>query len=86
MLVAIVVILLVFLARSSGEPVAVGGDGWEMPGGNAAHTSYVPYSPTGTLQELWNTRLEGRPAGQIVLAGNRVYTSCDNGLIYCLKL
>ncbi len=83
-LAAIVVPLLLFWPSKASINIRVGD--WTMPGGGPAHTAYLAFAPSGSLDEKWNTRLEGKPVGPPAVAGDRVYLSCDNGLLYCLEL
>lgn len=92
-IIAVVVFLAVAVVASftlffwlPGEEVTTEESVWLMPGGNPAHTSYLPYAPGGVMHELWNTRLEGRPTGPAAVSGGRVYVSCSNGLLYSLEL
>ena len=89
--VALVVALAVVLAPlllfwPSAEEIVIGEDSWTMPGGGPQHLSYLPLAPQGPLRERWNTRLEGALAGPPAVAGERIYASCENGLLYSLDL
>lgn len=83
-LAAIVVLLL--LCWPSSSKMFIGEESWTMPGGNPAHTAYLPFAPRASLQEKWNTRLEGPLTGPPVVTGDRVYVCCGNGLLYSLDL
>lgn len=80
-----VILIPLLLFWPSHEQIVVDEGSWTMPGGGPAHLSYLPYAPQGPLVERWNTRLEGQPAGPPAVAGQRVYVSCENGLVYCLE-
>jgi eukaryotic-like serine/threonine-protein kinase len=83
-LAAIAVPILLFWPSS--DNIVIGEESWTMPGGGPAHTAYMPYAPKGSLNEKWNTRLEGKPVGSPVLAGDRAYVCSENGFLYCLEL
>lgn len=85
-LAAAVSVSLFLILKPSGGEAPSGGEGWRMPGGDPAHTSYLKAAPTGILQERWNTRLEGRVAGPPAVLGNRVFACCENGYLYALEL
>lgn len=82
---AIIVVLLLLFWPSS-DHISIGEESWTMPGGNPAHTFYLPFAPRGPLKEKWSTRLEAQLAGSPAVAGDRVYVCCDNGYLYCLEL
>jgi outer membrane protein assembly factor BamB len=77
---------LLLLFWPSGDSIVVGEGDWAMPGGGPAHTAYLPFAPQGSLNEIWNTRLDGQPAGPPAVAGDRIYVSCDSGFLYSLEL
>jgi outer membrane protein assembly factor BamB len=90
-IIAIVLALLVAGAPllffwPSSEEIVIDEGSWTMPGGGPAHLSYLPFAPSGPLQERWDTRLESTLAGPAAVAGERAYACCENGFLYCLDL
>jgi outer membrane protein assembly factor BamB len=81
--IAVFLTLFYFVPK---EKIVLGDDSWSMPGGNPAHTAYLPTAPSGPLQEKWDTRLEGELIGQAAVSQDRVYAGCEGGFLYCLEL
>ncbi len=57
-----------------------------MPGVGPSHASYLPAGPRGNLGEMWGTRMESEIVGPCAIAGDRVFTACRSGFLYCLDL
>jgi outer membrane protein assembly factor BamB len=82
---ALALFLLLFFMLPK-EKITIKEGSWAMPGGNPAHSAYVPSGPAAPLNEKWDTRLEGKLVGQPAVSQDRVYACCEGGLLYCLDL